>query len=498
MTEPGYPATWRRAFDELHLSTTPAEPPPQAYGDAWAQLIARFTRRGFLRVLCAPDASSDGIAIRAEIVLPEVDRSADFAHELADALKGAGATSASVISATPPTQTHAVFPGDLSAEATRNVLLKLLKVSDFVQALEDDPRASSPLRDADAAPPSSAVSLGGFETIGDRAPAEDERHDPPREPRRTHSAFEPIGDAPPRDDRRDDRQDDRRDDRRDTPRRGHHLRALGRDEVELSVDGGDASPAELAALRDALTRAVRSRYDVDVLRADVDAHAVIILGRPGAPLDSKELERWIDDLHGYLDRLRRFDAQGVSVLEVLDVRNAPVAPRRDELRRDEPRRDEPRRDEPRRDDRGARERDWAARANREAARRKEAPADRGGSGGVVLDLSGGGAASAPTGASGQAVLTPGDFTDERLRRPDATTSLVDVVLRHPGYSDRAIGQVLSILLSIDYSKALRTAERAPCVVAWGLSQERAQTFKNVIEGAGGKAVLVEPGAFGQD
>jgi hypothetical protein len=95
-------------------------------------------------------------------------------------------------------------------------------------------------------------------------------------------------------------------------------------------------------------------------------------------------------------------------------------------------------------------------------------------------------------------LEAGRFDDPRLKGPDATTSLVDVVLRHPGYSDRRIGQVLSILLSIEYSGSLELINKAPTVIAWGVSRERAQTMKTVIEGAGGKVHLSEPGQFHED
>ncbi len=92
-------------------------------------------------------------------------------------------------------------------------------------------------------------------------------------------------------------------------------------------------------------------------------------------------------------------------------------------------------------------------------------------------------------------LQKGDFEDQRLRGRDATTALVDVVLRHPGYSDKNMGQVLSILLSIEYHEALELIENAPTTLAWGVNRERGQTFKTVIEGAGGKVFLSEPGAF---
>ena len=86
-----------------------------------------------------------------------------------------------------------------------------------------------------------------------------------------------------------------------------------------------------------------------------------------------------------------------------------------------------------------------------------------------------------------APLKPGFFDDARLKRPDATTSLVDVVLRHPGYSDKNIGQVLSILLSIEYASCLDLAAKAPVVVAWGVARERALTMKTVMEREQGRS-----------
>ena len=93
-------------------------------------------------------------------------------------------------------------------------------------------------------------------------------------------------------------------------------------------------------------------------------------------------------------------------------------------------------------------------------------------------------------------LEPKDFNDPRLKRPDADSPLVDVVLRHPGYSDRRIAQVLSILLSVDYPTARGIAEDAPCVILWGVDRARAiEHFQHPIDGAGGKVLLVEPNTF---
>lgn len=125
---------------------------------------------------------------------------------------------------------------------------------------------------------------------------------------------------------------------------------------------------------------------------------------------------------------------------------------------------------------------------------------------MVLDLSGGAGASdapsfrgadAPSAQGREGSLRAKDFTDPRLKRADATTPLVDVVLRHPGYAERATTQALGILLSVEHHRARALVEGAPCVIAWGVGREQAQTLKMVVEGAGGKIVLVEPGTFGQ-
>jgi len=92
-------------------------------------------------------------------------------------------------------------------------------------------------------------------------------------------------------------------------------------------------------------------------------------------------------------------------------------------------------------------------------------------------------------------LQTGRFDDHRLDEPDATSALVDVVLRHPGYSDRRVGQVLSILFSIEYFEALGLMQNAPIVVARGVSRDRGQTIQTVVEAAGGRVKLTEPDRF---
>lgn len=92
-------------------------------------------------------------------------------------------------------------------------------------------------------------------------------------------------------------------------------------------------------------------------------------------------------------------------------------------------------------------------------------------------------------------LRPGDFDDARLRDEDSEAALVDVVLRHPGFSDRRVGQVLSILLSVEYHRALQLMRAAPVVIARGVSRDRALTFRDVVGGAGGKIQLTDPDVY---
>lgn len=92
-------------------------------------------------------------------------------------------------------------------------------------------------------------------------------------------------------------------------------------------------------------------------------------------------------------------------------------------------------------------------------------------------------------------LKRGDFEDPRLREPESQAALVDVVLRHPGYSDRRVGQVLSILLSIEYHVALQLMSNSPCVIATGVARDRGDTLKRMVENAGGRVLLTDPGRF---
>ncbi|MFU8805828.1 MAG: hypothetical protein ACNA8W_18595, partial [Bradymonadaceae bacterium] len=189
----------------------------------------------------------------------------------------------------------------------------------------------------------------------------------------------------------------------------------------------------------------------------------------------------------YMRRIEEFSSLGVELYDILGLRETVLTSKQSLKPTSTHRADDLARQEA-----GRREGGFSAFESIGSSREGISPEPDAMAGEVVFDLSG---ASAT--ASGKDLLKPGDFHDPRLKGPDADTALVDIVLRHPGYSDHRIGQVLSILLSIEYHRALQLAENAPCVIAWALGQERAQSFKGVIESAGGKVVLVEPGTFGE-
>lgn len=244
-------------------------------------------------------------------------------------------------------------------------------------------------------------------------------------------------------------------------------------------------PRHVDALEEGLIHHLRTKFEIlvdPVDESDLGSRAPALpstartrLYFQTEPVDNRnsraELKR---DINEFLDRLERFSSFGVDLFEYLGVGETVLntdgfsdGKRREDL--DESQLSFRRRTSERGD------------APRDTAPTVE-PTDET----TVLDL-----------GDGTDRLESKNYTDPRLRREDADTALVDVVLRHPGYSDSRIGQVLSILLSIEYHDALDIADNAPCVIAWGVSQKRARRFKDVIESAGGKVVLVEPETFGE-
>lgn len=250
--------------------------------------------------------------------------------------------------------------------------------------------------------------------------------------------------------------------------------ALERSGGEVRIALGLTSvipPTELAELIKALSAHLRTKFEAQArpaeavdrpsLRLPSSARtAVQLVVEPGDYGGS--LGALAADLGEFLERLEKFSAHGVDLFEYLGVHRQSDVKTTGQTLRQPPR-------------------------TTSASTSPALPVADSLEQPVVLGLE-------PRTSAGSS-LQPGNFEDERLRREDATTALVDLVLRHPGYSDRRIGQVLSILLSIEYHQAVELSQRAPCVIAWGVGNQRAQSFKEVIESAGGKALLVEPGTF---
>jgi hypothetical protein len=275
------------------------------------------------------------------------------------------------------------------------------------------------------------------------------------------------------------------------------------DHIELGMGLPEALDADsYDRVLSAWGRSLRGRYDVRVEPVAPDAiksvdltgaaARIVVRVTPDALTGSATIADIAPDLHDHIDTLEKVTAAGIDPLVFLGVRDRPTAaaPKQqagspfETIGSDSSSSD-------RSGDAGQ---DEAEDDSNDSTRDDSGPvffvaddSEDDGAGGLVLDL------TAPP-AEGDA-LEPGRFDDPRLDANDATTQLVDVVLRHPGYSDRRIGQVLSILLSVDYADALDLASAAPRVIAWGVGNDRAQTMKTVIEGAGGKVLLVEPDTF---
>ena len=463
---PQLPESWKPVLESSGLSTTEIDT-PIGESSEWLKLQMRFGTRGFTMLHARSDA--DTITWRATLSLPIPEESAGLASLLAEQLQDLGATESSVTHAGPPATVIASFPATLGEEGIQRVVLTTLRAADYVQALELDSSAPNPLltpatNTRPEEPTAPASTSSAFEQIGDDTPA-------PREqaPAAPTSGFEQIGPGTTRPTSTTASVDS-------LALVDHLIDSSGRD-VDVHFIFSDALDATLRrALEDALSRTTATRFDAYVELAEpreaTDRSVHMILAPAISTADERDVDALRQDCVRFARRLREFGELGVSLAELI------------ELDRPAPRARSTRTETTHTDD---------------APRRGDAPASESG---FVLDL--GGSSSSERDDEGEtelgmparsAGLTAGDFTDPRLRRDDSTADLVDVVLRHPGYSDKNISKVLSILLSIEYSKALMLAQSAPCVIAWGIGQERALTMKNVIESGGGRVVLVEPDTF---
>lgn len=442
-------AKWKPAFDDLVLEITPAAAPTDDNGD-WFEAIAQFSRQSYVRLLVSP--LDEALVLRLEAALePHGGRALEIADALRAHLAETTGSDWSTEGESPPwVLTTELSQGEKATNRLRRVLARILSVADDFERVSS---ADGWLQRLDA---------GAFD--GDNSSATEESADAASRDTGDQAPFETIGDGAT-------------DDALSAADEATLVATLiSRRKDDLLVELGFAARLEndqLDAIEEGLEHHLHTKFTATAeaadrseqsgdLPADVDtAFPLRVRPATGGP----SLESLESDVAGFLERLEKFSSFGVDLFDYLGVGETVLGDSQDP---DDRRPQTP----PTRSERSTgRRRSDGEPENQEA---------------TVLAL------DAETATSG---LEPENFTDPRLQRNDATTPLVDVVLRHPGYSDRRIGQVLSILLSIEYHDALDIADDAPCVIAWGLGRKRAKRFQDVIESAGGKVLLVEPGTF---
>lgn len=445
---------WREVLDEFDVEATATEPPDDREGD-WFQLLGVFGTAGFIRLV------TDGAHLVMQLAPPEgVDR-------LNARMESHGWTS---LQDGPPALLERGFP---DTDQFRDAWIAVTRLGDAIRDDDADDFLETLESGATEEPDELTEKDSQDENAQDSDEQDEEQPDPKPDPDTSGGAFEPIG----------------LDDDREGLDDGAFEWMSERTDDGVAVVLGFGTILETAdyqRLEERLVRNLRGKYDVDV---EIDADHSITLRLPREPgtraalhvlpdrgvssASVAEVDGFVGDYFGTLEELA---GSGIDPLVFLGVtaskrreksssfetigrESAPS--KKDDSSRTEWLVDDDEPDEPEED-----------------------------SSGVVL-----GVTSQP---DPEDPLEPGRFDDPRLRGPDATTSLVDVVLRHPGYSDRRVGQVLSILLSIEYSDSLELINKAPTVIAWGVARDRGQTMKTVVEGAGGKVYLAEPGEFHED
>ncbi len=504
ISQPSPHSGWHKVLNDLNLTATPtATPSNRASGDAptsdssWFQALARFARTGFLRVLLAEN-SAGNVEIYIQVA---AGTSPEIPALLTAALASHSQTSWTLHTAEAPFELSTVLPpaSDNTAEAStetalRNTLVALMKLGDAIASHADQAELT----------PADIASALSFTTPGETTrptPQEQEQAAnkpdelPPEHPENT--LFETIGTTPS-----SQTQAGPNIDHTTITQDGNHLRIA----LHLTIL---LRPSEHHELANALAHHLRARFDANVTpvpeSTDSESlatnHSIIILDAEHSeeahrnPSGHAELAK---SLEAFFQKARQWAELGIDIFELVGLRHATSTP-------------DPIQFTPSHAPASPRttlEPSFGtaihSQSPRDSQNAQKPEATESSDNGIVFDLSSqssrapssGGFTSAQTQNRSDA-LTRGDFTDPRLKRADATTPLVDLVLRHPGYSDRRIGQVLSIILSIDYHAALRLVENAPCVIAWGLARETALNYKDVIDTTGGKALLVEPDTFSE-
>ena len=476
---------WSKAFTALGLAPS-LQMQPSGEEEGWWLIASRFTTHGFFLLWIHPAKA----VMRADLTLPgPPERGA----KTLDALLESSAHVApefdlSLLVKGPPSIVLITLPGpsDPALDSLQTLLAMWLQLTDHLQTLESDPEAPAPFgpdtpeqddtqgedENQEAAQPNERPAKDNpaphVEPIGPQEHSPQHQADPPptsdsktQGPQTPHGAFEVLGPKAKEDEK------DEKDEKDEVVLRTFELTPHPA-HIQLRLGFSGPPKEDLLLL---LARDLSIRLDLNLLDTHLHGdHDATMTLRPGlTTATAEDVATDLKSLQRTLERILSWQELGTPLRQILG-------------------------DSPRGTTSGSTP---AQRAKKSTAGKPEGlpPSAAPPSGQqpesdseqVVLALGG------PAPGTGE--LQPGRFDDPRLRAPEATTQLVDVVLRHPGFSERRIGQVLSILLSVNYSQALELAAQAPCVIAWGMGRERAMTFKNVIEGAGGKALLVEPNTF---
>ena len=500
------PDSWNSVLSDLGLEAKPAEAPTDTAGD-WFELYASFQTRGFVRALAAQNG--DKTHLRLQLAVPTGEHAdGEVRDRILRAFAEAVGGDWNVVSEDPEWLLTGHLNGSLDEAQLGRWLRRVEDLADLSETGEIDEIdwLAEPKDSSDEQEDEEVSADPVEETPADSAPKSSESDV-------SGGLFESIGD--------------------DTPSSG-----LGRDDSQVSglieearladfdvwttdetvcarfrvdVDLPEADREELGR---ALAHALRARYDLAArplppqTKADEGATAIRLEVTPseGGISGALSLDEIGEDVESYFERLARFDEHGVRLANFLGIdgddsgsSGSTAGSRSRKASATRRKRGSGRtgsRSAPTDSSESGRERTARrseSRRSRSTPRQRDEPAaDADGS--VVLDLGGGSDDASPDSAApeGEGELKAGNYRDPRLLREDAETSLVDVVLRHPGYAERKMGHNLSILLSIDFPDAIELVEAAPSVLAWGVSRQRGLRFKRVIEDAGGKVVLVEP------
>jgi len=499
-------APWRTALEELELESRPVDAPddPEREGLSWFELYSKFATRGFVRAAVG-EADESGGAVRVGFAVPAGGSGRELLGAVREEFAEVVGGEWRIVAEKPDWELGGLLDSTPATETARTCIKRLTDLGTVAESgsvgevdwLAD--RLGRSTADASAGGRTAQSKTAGAEATG-------------------ANAFESIGDG--------------------SNSSSAALHSVGIERWELlEVDGAveariwlDAPipPNDADDIGRELTHALRSRYDIAARPLPVDdgeatgTELKLEANPASSGVDgptSPDVVR--NDLESYLERLVRFDELGVKLASVLGVGDEPSTDResgpspekRGRGRREDSnmnrsssettkresggRGDQSSSDDARRSD-SSPERHSAAPSRESSKRRSPSDESRPSSEPddepVVLDIGDDEPdppepTTAPHPGSG---LQPGNYRDPRLMRENATTSLVDIVLRHPGYAEEKMGHNLSILLDIDFPDAMELVQQAPSVIAWGVGRERAVDFEDFIENAGGKVVLVEP------